>query len=203
MAPKRVSISGKKQLKKCKVTFFYIVNLGENPLHGINADNNGAYTQARNTSTMFYCNDKNVRTVYKDVGKLYFNEKVLSNKYQKIYISKEDVVTLHRRYCKGKSFPLNRIAVTVSSPKNGLIIPYAAVLYQTDSAIKETTPALYHSNSKKEPCPYIRTSQEVLSITKDVLKEGASCKETYDKINSLSGGIYKSCSESNERRNVK
>ena len=83
MTPKRVSISRKKQLKECKVTFFYIVNLGENSLHGINADDNGAYTEARNTSTMFYCNDKNVRTVYKDVGKLYFNGKVLFNTYQK------------------------------------------------------------------------------------------------------------------------
>ena len=48
MTPKRVSISRKKQLKECKVAFFHIVNLGENPLHGTNADDSGAYTQARN-----------------------------------------------------------------------------------------------------------------------------------------------------------
>ena len=55
------------------------------------------YTQRRNTSTMFYYNDKKVRTVHKDVGKLYYNEKVSFNTYQKIYVSKENVVTLHRR----------------------------------------------------------------------------------------------------------
>ena len=149
---------------------------------------------------MFYCNDKKVRTVHKDVGKLYYNEKVSFNTYQKIYVSKENVITLHRRYCKTKSLPLKRIVVTISNTTDGLIIPYAAILYQTDSGIKETTLVLCHSNSKKESRPYIRSSQEVLLRTRYILKEGASCKETYDKINSLSGGIYESCSQSNELR---
>ena len=143
-------------------------------------------------------NDKNVRTVYKDVGKLYYNERVSFSTYKKIYVSKEDVVTLHRRYCKAKSFPLKRIVATISNPTDGPIIPFAAVLYQTDSAIKETTPVLCHGNIKKESRPYIRTSQEVLSRTKDIKKN----KEKYDKINSLSGGIYESCSQSDELRNV-
>ena len=77
MTPKRVSISGKRQLKECEVTFFISLTLE-------NTDDNGAYTQTRNTSTMLYCNDKNFRTVYKDVGKLYYNEKVSFNTYQKI-----------------------------------------------------------------------------------------------------------------------
>ena len=102
-----------------------------------------------------------------------------------------------------ESFPLKIIVVTISNPTDGPIIPYAAVLYQTNLTIKETTPVLCHGNSQKESCPYIRNSQEDLSRTKDILKEGASCKETYDKINSLSGGIYELCCHSNELRNVK
>ena len=129
--------------------FFYIVNLGENSLHDINADDNGAYTQIRNTSTKFYCNDQNVR-------KTYYNEKVLFNTYQKIYVSKEDAIPLHRRYCKAKSFPLKIIVVTISNPTYGTIIPYTEVLYETDLAIKETFPVLCHSNRKKESALYIR-----------------------------------------------
>ena len=152
MTPKRVSISGKRQLKECEVTFFISLTLE-------NTDDNGAYTQTRNTSTMFYCNDKNFRTVYKDVGKSYYNEKVSFNTYQKIYVSKEDVVTLLRRYCKAKSFPLKRIVATTSNLTDDPIIHYAAVLYQTDSAIKETTPVLYLGNSKKEP-RHVKTCKE-------------------------------------------
>ena len=178
--PQKSEYFRRKAVKGVRSSFFYIVSLGENSLHDINADDNGAYTQTRNTSAMFYCNDKNVRTNgagSKDVGKLYYKEKVSFNTYQKIYVSKEAVVILHRRYCKAKSFPLKSV-VTISNPTDDPIIPYVAVLYQTDSAIKETTPVLCHSNSKKESRPYIRTSQEVLSRTKDIFKKRTSCKET-------------------------
>ena len=129
--------------------FFYIVNLGENSLHDINPDDNGAYTQIRNTSTKFYCNNQNVR-------KTYYNEKVSFNTYQKIYVSKEDVIPLHRQHCKAKNFPLKRIVVTISNPTYCTIIPYAEVLYEADLAIKETFPVLCHSNRKKESALYIR-----------------------------------------------
>ena len=88
--------------------FFDIVNLWENSLHDINANENGAYTQTRNTSTIFYCNNKNVRTVYKYVQKLHYNKRASFNNYQKIYVYKEYVVTLHRPYWKAKSFPLKK-----------------------------------------------------------------------------------------------
>ena len=162
--------------------FFYIVNLGENSLHDINADDNGAYTQIRNTSTKFYCNDQNVR-------KTHYNEKVLFNTYQKIYVSKEDVIPLHRQHCKAKNFPLKRIVVTISNPTYRTIIPYAEVLYEADLAIKETFPVLCHSNRKKESALYIRAPYTFLSRRKDILKEGASLKEAYDNINSLPTGI--------------
>ena len=94
--PQKSEYFREKAIKGKRSNFFYIVNLGENSLHDINAGNNETYTQTRNTPTMFYCNGKNVRTIYKNVGKLYYNEKVSFNTYQKIYVSKEDVVTLHR-----------------------------------------------------------------------------------------------------------
>ena len=62
--------------------------------------------------------------------------------------------------------------------------------------------ALCHGNSKgNQSRPYIRTSKEVFSKTKYLLKEGNTCKETYDKVNALSGGVYESSSQSNELRN--
>ena len=151
-------------------------------MHDINPDDNGAYTQIRNTSTKFYCNNQNVR-------KTYYNEKVSFNTYQKIYVSKEDVIPLHRQHCKAKNFPLKRIVVTISNPTYRTIIPYAEVLYEADLAIKETFPVLCHSNRKKESALYIRAPYTFLSRRKDILKEGASLKEAYDNINSLPTGI--------------
>ena len=47
-----------------------------------------------------------------------------------------------------------------------------------------------------------------MSKTKNLLKEGKekkgnTCKETYDKVSALSGGVYKSSSQSNELTNLK
>ena len=137
-----------KAIKGVRSNFFHIVNLGEISLHNINTDDNGAYTQTRNTSTMFYCNDKNVRTVYKDVEKLYFSEKVSFNTYQKTYVSKKDVVTLHRRYCKAKSFPLKRIVVTIS---NYPIIPYAAVLMKQIQLQNKLLQYYFMATAKRNP----------------------------------------------------
>ena len=39
--------------------------------------------------------------------------------------------------------------------------------------------------------------------TKNLLKEGNTFKEAYDKVNALSGGVYESSSQSNELRNFR
>ena len=63
------------------------------------------------------------------------------------------------------------------NPIDRSIIPYAAALYKTDSPITDDMRALCHGNSKgNQSCPYIRTSKEVLSKTKHLLKEGNTCK---------------------------
>ena len=90
------------------------------------------------------------------------------------------------------------------NPIDGPIIPYVAVLYQIDSPITEDKHTLCYGNSKEnESRPYIRTSKKVLSKTKDFLKEGNTCKEAYDKVNALYGGVYESSSQSDELRNMK
>ena len=42
-----------------------------------------------------------------------------------------------------------------------------------------------------------------MSKTKNLLKKGNICKEEYDKVSDLSGGIYESSSQSNKLRNLK
>ena len=80
------------------------------------------------------------------------------------------------------------MTIIIINPIDGPIIPYAAVLYQTDSPITDNMHALCHGNSKgNQSRPYIRSSKEVLSKTKNLLKEGNTCKEAYDKVNALSG----------------
>ena len=193
-----------KPVKGMRNNYFYIVNIAQNSLQDINADDNGAYTNTRNTSTAFYCKEDKVYTVNKNGNELYYNQKVSYNKYKKVPVCDKEIVTLHRRYSKSKSFPMKRIIVTISDQMDGPIIPFAGVLYQTDSAITDDTPVLCHGNSKveNESRPYFRTSQELLSKTKTFLEKGISCKETYDEVNSLSGGVYKSLSQSSELRNL-
>ena len=90
------------------------------------------------------------------------------------------------------------------NPIDGPIIPYAAVLYQTDSPITDDMRALCHGNSKgNQSRPYIRTSKEVLSKTKKLLKKRNTCREAYVKVNDLSGRVYETSSQSNELRNLK
>ena len=86
-----------------------------------------------------------------------------------------------------QSFPLKRIVMTIN-PIDRPIIPHVAVLYQTDSPITDDMRVLCHGNSNgNQTRPYIRTSKEVLSKTKNLPKEGNTCKEAYDKVNALPG----------------
>ena len=201
--PQKSEYFREKTVKGLRNNYFYVADITQNSLQDINADDNGAYKQIRNTSTMFHYKGDKVHTVYRNGEELYYNRKVSYNRYEKVHVSVEEVVTLHRRYCKAKSFPLKRIVMTIN-PIDGPIIPYVAVLYQIDSPITEDKRTLCHGNSKEnESRPYIRTSKKVLSKTKDFLQEGNTCKGAYDKVNALSGGVYESSSQSDELRNMK
>ena len=139
---------------------------------------------------MFYFKRDKVHTVYRNSEKLHYNRKILFTKYEKVFVSDKEVVTLHRRYCKAKSFPLKRIVMTINL--------YAVVLFQTDSPITDDTRVLCHGNSKgNQSRPNIRTSKKVLSRTKNLLIKCNTCKEKYAR-NALSGGVYESSSQSNE-----
>ena len=192
-------------IRGLKTNFFYIVDISKNPLHTVNADDNGAYTQTRNTTKHFYHADNTIHIVHKEGDRFYYNKRYAYNKYEKIFVADHDIVALHRRYCKAKSFPLKRTIITLSHPSNGPVVPYAAVLYQTDSTITEDSRILCHGNTKEQNQnrPYVRTSPDVLAKAKEMLKQGTSTKETYDTINSLSGGVYSSTSQSNELRDLK
>ena len=54
-----------KTLKGLRNNYFYIADITQNTLQDINADDNGAYKQIRNTSTMFYCKRDKFHTVYR------------------------------------------------------------------------------------------------------------------------------------------
>ena len=153
--PQKSKCFREKTVKGLRNNYFYVIDITQNSLQDINADDNGAYKQIRNTSTMFHYKGDKVYTVYRNGEELYYNRKVLYNRYEKAHVSVEEVVTLHRRYCKAKSFPLKRIEMTIN-PIDGPIIPYVAVLYQIDSPITEDKRTLCHGNSKeKESRPYI------------------------------------------------
>ena len=134
-----------KTLKGLRNNYFYIFNITQNTLQDINADDNGAYKQIRNK----------VHTVYRNSEELHYNRKISFNNYEKVFVSDKEVITLHQRYCKAKSFPLKRTVMTIN-PIDGAIIQYAAVLYQTHSPITDDMRALCHGNSKgNQSRPYI------------------------------------------------
>lgn len=115
---------------------------------------------------MFYWKGDKVHKVYRNSEELHNNRKISFNKYEEVFVPDKEVVTLHRRYCKEKSFPLKRIVMTIT-PIDGPIILYAAVLNQTDSPMTEDIRALCPGNSKgNQSRPYTRTSKEVLNFIK-------------------------------------
>ena len=105
--PQKSEYFREKTVKGLRNSYFYVADITQNSLQDINADDNGAYEQIRNTSTMFHYKGDKVHTVYRNGEELYYNRKVSYNRYEKVHVSVEEVVTLHRRYCKAKSFPLN------------------------------------------------------------------------------------------------
>ena len=120
-----------KNLKGLRNNYIFIVDITQNTLQDINDDDNGAYKQI-NTSAMFYWKGDKVHKVYRNSEELHNNRKISFNNYEEVFVPDKEVVTLHRRYCKEKCFPLKRM-VMARTPIDGPIILYAAVLNQTDS----------------------------------------------------------------------
>ena len=83
-----------KTLKSLRNNYLYIVDITQNTLQDINADE--AYKQIRNTSTMFYCKGDKVHTVCRNSEELHYNRKISFNEYEKVFVSDKEVVTFHR-----------------------------------------------------------------------------------------------------------
>jgi len=75
------------------------------------------------------------------------------------------------------------------------------VFYRVDGTIHETT-TQPHANSKNSNRQYIRTAPGVLKKAKDLIDQGIPSRSVYDSVNSESGGVFKSESQSEELRNV-
>ena len=93
--PQKSEYFREKIVKGLRNNYFYGVDITQNSLQDINADDSGAYKQIRNTSTMFHYKGDKVHTVYRNGEELYYNRKVSYNRYEKVHISVEEVVTLH------------------------------------------------------------------------------------------------------------
>jgi len=187
--------------KTIRSNYFYVTSLAENSLSSITSDDNGAYTDTRNIKKFYsYANGK---VVHELDGNFYYNEKTAENskRYTKVFLPEHDVVCIHRRYGKAKSFPLKRTISSLSYPANGPTLPYIGVFYRVDGTIHETT-TQPHANSKNSNRQYIRTAPGVLKKAKDLIDQGIPSRSVYDSVNSESGGVFKSESQSEELRNV-
>ena len=169
------------------------------------ADDNGAYLKSRNNMKYYHCDENNhIKIVYEENGKFYYNVRVSSKSYQKVYIDPKRVLSLHRTYEKAKSFPLKRTIFKISNPENGPASPFVAVLYQAVETISEKEKCLPHGNAKKEKSkPYYRTSKDTLTKAKNMLSGGLNSKNVYDKVNDEAGGVFYSSSHSDELRDMK
>ena len=114
-------------------------------------------------------------------------------------MSADNVVSLHRTYGKAKSFPLTRTVVKMANPINGPMSPHVAVFYHTQQ-ITESAEVFCHGNAIQEGEPYFRTSKGVLEKAKEILSKGIGAKKLYGQINSESGSVFFSSSQSRELR---
>ena len=136
----------------------------------------------------FYGNDQ-IITVHEVNGKYYYNKRESNNAYSKVYVSANNVVSLHRTYGKATSFPLTRTIVKMANPISGPMSPYVAIIYHAQQ-ITESAEVVCHGNAIQESQPYFRTSKDVLEKTKEILSKGMGAKKVYDQVNSESGGVF-------------
>ena len=73
--PQKSEYFREKTVKGLRNSYFYVADITQNSLQDINADDNGAYKQIRNTSTMFHYKGDKVHTVYRNGEELYYNRK--------------------------------------------------------------------------------------------------------------------------------
>ena len=89
---------------------------------------------------------------------------------------------------------------------DGPNIPYVAVFYQTHPNLSESATIQSHGNAKRTNATskhYYRTSNDVLTKTKKLLKTEMQPKPVYDKINDESGCMYASSSQEEELRDTR
>ena len=114
-------------------------------------------------------------------------------------MSADNVVSLHRTYGKAKSFPLTRTVVKMANPINEPMSPYVAVFYHTQQ-ITESAKVFCHGNAIQKSKLYFRNSKGVSEKAKEVLSKGMGAKKLYGQINSESGRVSFSSSQSKELR---
>ena len=195
-----------KPVKGVRSTYFYVCDTGKNSLDDIYADDNGAYAGSRSKKEVCYKDGDCFRTAKQDEnGNYFYNKKINNRKYEKVPISTENVVILHRYYRSSKNFSLKRIVSTLSYPDLGKNVTYVGVAYLCKK-VSEGDPIMSHGNSTTPASlvrPYIRTSKEILRKGDELLTKGFNVRKVYDSLTSLSGGPLRSESQGQEPRNMK
>ena len=72
-----------KTRKGLRNNYIYTVDITQRTLQDINADDNGAHKQIRNTLTVVYWKGDKVHTVYRNSEELHYDRKISFNKYEK------------------------------------------------------------------------------------------------------------------------
>ena len=190
--------------KGIRTTLFYVTDISQTSMSDVLADDNGAYLKSRSNKRYYFCTNGQLHTVHVENGKFYYNVRLTSKSYYKVFVEQENVIVLHRSYGKAKSFPLMRTITTIFNPVNGPQSPFVAVLYQSSGNISEDSKCFPHGNSSKQhERSYLRTSKDVLENTKKKLESGTNPKNVFDQINNESGGVFHSNSQSRELRDMR
>ena len=150
-----------------RFTYFYITDISKTSIACVRADDNGAYRNTLCTKKMYVIKDGKTYTTWEEEGRYYFNEKVTYNSFSTVFVIISDIIQLHRSYGKAKSFPLNRIIVTMTRPINSPICPYVGLFHSASNTITENSKVFSHGNSSKSnEIPYFKTSKDILNQTK-------------------------------------
>ena len=136
-SPEKSEFYGELPLKGIKTNLFYITDLTKTSLANISADDIGAYLKSRITNKSYFYGNNQVITVHEANDKYYYNKRESHNSYSKVYVSADNVVSLHRAYRKAKSFSLTRTIVKIANPINGPMSPYVAFFYHAQQVIRK------------------------------------------------------------------
>ena len=176
-------------------------------LDEIVADDNGVYTYEGCPTNLIHYENGVCQTVRKNENNDYFINRRTGQKYTKEIVDRTAVFVLYRTYRRHSFHCGYSNIICRVKDLDGISQRYCLVINQWANEEEDTNFSLpCHGNAKTQNAkntPFLRTEKNVLQSMKEDIKNGAKPQNVYQHAVCLSGGPFKSTTQSQQPRNQK